>query len=126
MANATTPDGGITWPKVCRLAKSAKLTDLQGDSEQEKCSLNLAASMALPASWYAGSFLAPRKIYTRLGRYQRLYKKTSEDVAAETSGSTTQNRARFRACAFSTAGSIVSLRDVLLRRGGQPQPNCTA
>jgi hypothetical protein len=69
------PERGITWPKVCRLPKSAKLTDLQGDSEQEECSLNQAASMALPASWYAGSFLARRKIYTRLGRYERLYKR---------------------------------------------------
>jgi hypothetical protein len=120
-----TPERGITWPKVCRLAKSAKLTDLQGDSEQEQRSLNHAASMALPASWYAGSFLARRTIHARLGRYERLYKKDPEDVPTETSGSTMPNRARFRACAFSTAGSIVSLRDVRLRRGGQPQPNCT-
>ena len=120
-----TPEKGITWPKVRRLAKFAELTDLQGDSEQEECSLNHGASMALPAWWYAGSFLAGRRIYTRLGRYERLYKRIPEDVPTETSGSTMQNRARFRACAFSTAGSIVSLRDVLLRRGGQPQPNCT-
>jgi hypothetical protein len=78
MANATHPgQRGITWPKVCRLPKSAKLTDLQGDSEQEQRSLNHAASMALPASWYAGSFLAHRTIYARLGRYKRLYKKDS-------------------------------------------------
>ncbi len=31
-----TPEKGITWPKVCRLPKSAELTDLQGDSEQEE------------------------------------------------------------------------------------------
>jgi hypothetical protein len=78
MAHATHPGHrGITWPKVCRLPKSAKLTDLQGDSEQEQRFLNHAASMALPASWYAGSFLAHRTIYARLGRYKRLYQKDS-------------------------------------------------
>jgi hypothetical protein len=56
------PERGITWPKVCRLPKSAKLTDLQGDSEQEEGFLHHAASMALPGSWYAGSFLARRTI----------------------------------------------------------------
>ena len=43
--------------KARRLAKFAKLTDLQGDSKQEERSLNHAASVALPASWYAANFL---------------------------------------------------------------------
>jgi len=49
----THQEKGIMWPKVFRLTKSAELTDLQWDSEQEKCSLNHGASMALPAAWYA-------------------------------------------------------------------------
>ena len=56
-----TPEKGITWPKVCRLAKPAELADLQGDSEQEGCSLNHAASMALPASWYRWQFSGTQK-----------------------------------------------------------------
>jgi hypothetical protein len=48
----------IARAKVCRLPKFAELTDLQGDNEQEECSLNHAASVALPAAWYAASFLA--------------------------------------------------------------------
>ena len=43
-----TPEKGITWPKVGRLPESAEFTDLQGDNEQEECSINQAASMALP------------------------------------------------------------------------------
>jgi len=56
-----TPQRGITWPKVCRLPKSAKLTDLQRDSEQEECSLIHAASRALPASWYRWQFSGTQK-----------------------------------------------------------------
>jgi hypothetical protein len=120
-----TPEKGIRWPKCVGLQSLRNLLICRGIAEQEEGSLNHGASMALPAWWYAGSFLAGRRIYTRLGRYERLYKRIPEDAPTETRGSTMQNRARFRACAFSTAGSIVSLRDVLLRRGGQPQPNCT-
>jgi hypothetical protein len=56
-----TPERGITWPKVCRLPKSAKLTDLQRDSKQEECSLDRAASMVLPASWYRWQFSGTQK-----------------------------------------------------------------
>jgi len=47
----------ITLAKVRRLSKFPELTDLQGDSKQEERSLNHAASVALPASWYAANFL---------------------------------------------------------------------
>ena len=43
--------------KAGRLPRFAELTDLQGDSEQGERSSNHAASVALPASWYAASFL---------------------------------------------------------------------
>ena len=56
-----TPEKGITWPKVYRLPKFAELTELQGDSEQEERSLNHAASMALPASWYRWQFSGTQK-----------------------------------------------------------------
>ena len=116
---------GITRPKVARLPESAEFTDLQGDSEEEECSLNQAASMALPASWYRWQFSGTQKDLYSARKIRAALRRIPEDVPAETSGSITQNRARFRVCAFSTAGSIVSLRDVLLRRAGQPQPNCT-
>jgi hypothetical protein len=48
----------ITPATARRLSMFAELTDLQADSKQEERSLNHAASVALPASWYAGSFLA--------------------------------------------------------------------
>jgi hypothetical protein len=35
-----------------------EFTDLQGDSKQVERSLQQAASVALPASWYAANFLA--------------------------------------------------------------------
>ena len=47
----------ITLAKARRLPKYAELTDLQGDNKQEERSLNHAASVALPASWYAANFL---------------------------------------------------------------------
>jgi hypothetical protein len=47
----------ITPAKARRLSRFAKLTDLQGDSKQEEGSLNPAASVALPAWWYAANFL---------------------------------------------------------------------
>jgi hypothetical protein len=50
-------DKCITPAKAPRLSKFAELTNLQGDSKQEECSLNHAASVALPASWYAANFL---------------------------------------------------------------------
>ena len=56
-----TPQRGIMWPKVRRLRKSAKPTELQRDSEQQECSLNHAASMVLPASWYRWQFSGTRK-----------------------------------------------------------------
>jgi hypothetical protein len=56
-----TPEKGITWPKVRRLAKPAELADLQGDSEEEGRSLNHAASMTLPASWYRWQFSGTQK-----------------------------------------------------------------
>jgi hypothetical protein len=48
----------ITPAKACRLSVFAELTDLQADSKQEERSLNHAASVALPAWWYAANFLA--------------------------------------------------------------------
>jgi hypothetical protein len=47
----------ITRAKARKLSRLAELTDLQGDSKQEQRSLNHAASVALPASWYAANFL---------------------------------------------------------------------
>ena len=47
----------ITPAKARRLSRFAELTDLQGDSKQEERSLNPAASVALPAWWYAANFL---------------------------------------------------------------------
>ena len=69
---------------------------------------------------------ATKQVAQKSGLNRSILDASPFDVATETSGSTMRNRARFRACAFSTAGSIVSLRDVPLRRGGRPQPNCTA
>jgi hypothetical protein len=43
--------------KARRLSRFAELTHLQGDSKQEERCLNHAASVALPASWYAANFL---------------------------------------------------------------------
>jgi hypothetical protein len=48
----------ITPAKARRLSRIAELTDLQGDREREERSLNPAASLALPAWWYAANFLA--------------------------------------------------------------------
>jgi len=47
----------ITRAKARKPSRFAERTDLQGDSKQEERSLNHAASVALPASWYAASFL---------------------------------------------------------------------
>jgi hypothetical protein len=47
----------IAQAKARRLSKFAKLTDLQGDSKQEERCLHPAASVALPAWWYAANFL---------------------------------------------------------------------
>jgi len=49
----------ITPAKARRLSKFAELTDLQGDSKYEECFLNHAASVTLPAWWYAANFLVP-------------------------------------------------------------------
>jgi hypothetical protein len=48
----------ITPAKARRLSRIAELTDLQGDRKREERSLNPAASLALPAWWYAANFLA--------------------------------------------------------------------
>ena len=57
----------ITLAKARRLPKYAELTDLQGDNKQEERSLNHAASVALPASWYAANFLALEMGYVGIG-----------------------------------------------------------
>jgi hypothetical protein len=47
----------MTPAKARRLSRFAEPTDLQWDSKQEERSLNHAASVALPAWWYAANFL---------------------------------------------------------------------
>jgi hypothetical protein len=47
----------IKLAKARRLSRFVELTDLQGDSKQEERSLHPAASVALPAWWYAAIFL---------------------------------------------------------------------
>jgi hypothetical protein len=47
----------IKLAKARRLSSFVELADLQGDSKQEERSLHPAAGLALPAWWYAASFL---------------------------------------------------------------------